>query len=93
MGGLLPRIKNRAVSQQGAESLLKCRIALTSSLPKNRWAAYTSQANLNKLTPWKLRASIEGLRVVLIGDIHEQPILHIKIKPFNVGVKDWSGEV
>jgi len=41
----------------------------------------------------QLKAKFEGLRVVLIGDIHEQPMLHLKIKPFNVNVRDWSSEV
>ena len=41
----------------------------------------------------QLKATFEGLRVVLIGDIHEQPMLHLKIKPFNVNVRDWSSEV
>ena len=30
---------------------------------------------------------------MLIGDMHEQPMLHLKVKPFIVGAKDWSGEV
>jgi vacuolar protein sorting-associated protein 13A/C len=41
----------------------------------------------------QLKGSFEGLRVVLIGDFHEQPMLHLKIKPFIVGVKDWTGDV
>jgi hypothetical protein len=30
---------------------------------------------------------------VLIGDVHEQPMLHLKIKPFNITARDWSGDV
>lgn len=30
---------------------------------------------------------------MLIGDVHEQPMLHLKIKPFNINVRDWSGDV
>ena len=30
---------------------------------------------------------------MLIGDVHEQPMLHLKIKPFNITVRDWSGDV
>lgn len=41
----------------------------------------------------QLKATFEGLRVVLIGDVHEQPMLHLKIKPFNVNIRDWSGDV
>jgi len=41
----------------------------------------------------QLKATFEGLRVVLIGDVDEQPMLHLKIKPFNVNVRDWSSDV
>ena len=30
---------------------------------------------------------------MLIGDVHEQPMLHLKINPFNITVRDWSGDV
>jgi hypothetical protein len=29
----------------------------------------------------------------MIGDLHEQPMLHLKVKPFIVGARDWSAEV
>jgi hypothetical protein len=41
----------------------------------------------------KLTASLDGFRLVLISDIHEQPALHMRVKPFKVNAKDWSGEV
>ncbi|KAJ3842350.1 vacuolar protein sorting-associated protein 13 [Lentinula raphanica] len=41
----------------------------------------------------QLKGSFDGFRLVLIGDLHEQPMLHLKIKPFIIGAKDWSGEL
>jgi vacuolar protein sorting-associated protein 13A/C len=41
----------------------------------------------------QLNASVEGFRLVLIGDIHELPLVHFESKAFDVRVKDWSGEV
>lgn len=41
----------------------------------------------------QLKGSFDGFRLVLIGDLHEQPMLHLRIKPFIVGAKDWSGKV
>ncbi|KAF5375265.1 hypothetical protein D9758_000284 [Tetrapyrgos nigripes] len=41
----------------------------------------------------QLKGSIDGFRLVLIGDMHEQPMLHLKVKPFIVGAKDWSGNL
>ncbi|OSD03423.1 vacuolar protein sorting-associated protein 13 [Trametes coccinea BRFM310] len=41
----------------------------------------------------QFRGSFEGFRLVLIGDLHEQPLLHLRVKPFILGAKDWSGEL
>ncbi|CAK5280530.1 unnamed protein product [Mycena citricolor] len=40
-----------------------------------------------------LKASIDGFRLVLIGDLFEQPMLHLKVKPFVMGAKDWTGDL
>ncbi|EDU45185.1 vacuolar protein sorting-associated protein 13a [Pyrenophora tritici-repentis Pt-1C-BFP] len=39
----------------------------------------------------ELHISIEGIRVVLIGDVHEMPMLDWRVKKFGVDVRDWSG--
>lgn len=41
----------------------------------------------------QFKGSFDGLGLVLIGDIHEQPMLHLKVKPFIAVAKDWSSEV
>ncbi|KIY71623.1 vacuolar protein sorting-associated protein 13 [Cylindrobasidium torrendii FP15055 ss-10] len=41
----------------------------------------------------QLKGSFDGFRLVLIGDMHEQPMLHLKVKRFIVGAKDWTGEL
>lgn len=38
----------------------------------------------------ELTAKIQGIRVVLIGDLHELPLLDWSVKKFNVDVRDWS---
>ncbi|KDR84988.1 hypothetical protein GALMADRAFT_233521 [Galerina marginata CBS 339.88] len=40
-----------------------------------------------------LKGSFDGFRLVLIGDLHEQPMLHLKVKPFIIGAQDWSGQL
>ncbi|KAI0275069.1 vacuolar protein sorting-associated protein 13 [Gloeopeniophorella convolvens] len=45
------------------------------------------------LSKEQLTASFETFRLILIGDLHEQPLLHLKIPSFVVGVNDWSGEL
>ncbi|KIM32678.1 hypothetical protein M408DRAFT_326439 [Serendipita vermifera MAFF 305830] len=39
----------------------------------------------------KLKGSFDGFRLVLIGEGHEQPMIHLKTKPFVVNVQDWTG--
>lgn len=38
----------------------------------------------------QLSAKIDGLRVILIGDLHDLPLLDWSVKKFNVDVRDWS---
>ena len=51
-----------------------------------------TELELTSLPP-QLKASLDGFRLILIGDLHEQPLLHLVIKPFVMNVNDWSGEV
>jgi vacuolar protein sorting-associated protein 13A/C len=39
----------------------------------------------------EMHVNIEGIRVVLIGDVHEMPMLDWRVKKFGVDVRDWSG--
>ncbi|KAI1324409.1 vacuolar protein sorting-associated protein 13 [Xylariaceae sp. FL0255] len=41
----------------------------------------------------ELTASLEGLRVVLIGDVHELPILDLSVKNFTASAADWSSDL
>lgn len=38
----------------------------------------------------EMKISLDGIRVVLIGDLHELPILDWSVKQFAVEVRDWS---
>ena len=38
----------------------------------------------------EMTATIEGIRVILIGDLHELPLLDWSVKRFNMDVRDWS---
>lgn len=41
----------------------------------------------------ELSASIEGVRIVLIGDVHELPILDIAVKGFTATAESWSSNL
>ena len=42
------------------------------------------------MTREELTATVEGIRVILIGDLHELPLIDWSVKKFNVDVHDWS---
>jgi len=76
-------------SKSRSQSIGKARVLMT----KEQASCRTWPHLFAVLMIPKLKASFDGFRLVLIGDLHEQPMLHLKIKPFIVGAKDWSGEV
>ncbi|KAH9840421.1 SHR-binding domain of vacuolar-sorting associated protein 13 [Teratosphaeria destructans] len=41
----------------------------------------------------EMKLAMGGIRVVLIGDLHELPILDWSVKKFDVNVKDWTGNM
>lgn len=41
----------------------------------------------------QLSATIDGIRVVLIGDLHELPIMDLSIKNFTATAEDWSSSL
>ncbi len=41
----------------------------------------------------EMLAEFEGIRVILIGDLHELPLLDLNLHDFSVGVRDWSGDL
>ncbi|KAJ5595310.1 uncharacterized protein N7459_001518 [Penicillium hispanicum] len=38
----------------------------------------------------EISAKVDGVRVILIGDLHDLPLLDWSVKKFNVDVRDWS---
>ena len=50
-----------------------------------------SQSTSTMLKKEEMHVNIEGIRVVLIGDVHEMPMIDWRVKKFAVDVRDWSG--
>ena len=48
---------------------------------------------VNTVRREELKAEIAGMRVILIGDTHELPLLDVSVKHFTARLKDWTGEV
>lgn len=53
-------------------------------------AGLVAQVIISKET---LRATIDGFQLLLIGDLHDLPLLDLKTGKFTARVKDWSSDV
>lgn len=45
------------------------------------------------MTREEMTATVDGIRVILIGDLHELPLIDWSVKKFNVDVRDWSSSM
>ncbi|KAI5124698.1 hypothetical protein M0805_004304 [Coniferiporia weirii] len=45
------------------------------------------------MTTEELTATVQGFRLVLISDLHEAPMLHLKAKKFSVSATDWTSQL
>ena len=80
-----PSTKRKSVAGTTAPSAKKSR---RKSVPKP-----VVKPNIKKSVIMKreeLTAGVDGVRVILIGDQHELPLLDWSVKKFNVDVRDWS---
>lgn len=72
----------------------KTRRSSSFAVPKSSHPATGTVGEAEALiTKEQFTGSFDGFRLVLIGDIYEQPMLHLKVKRFIIGARDWSGEL
>lgn len=64
-----------------------------SSLKSRRNSASAARVTVPIIRGQTLLAEFEGLRCVLIGNIHELPMLDMCTKPFKVKVRNWSSDL
>lgn len=86
---IIPRT-SAALSRGSSKTALHAKVVMTTEevcYAQSYFVAYIS------LTMLQLEASIEGFRLVLIGDVHELPMLHLNAKQFNIVASDWSSQV
>ncbi|KAF3765567.1 vacuolar protein sorting-associated protein 13 [Cryphonectria parasitica EP155] len=94
-------LKQRSASGKGASTIAgKARSSKTAA---TKGAQSTSRSGASSGQPHdiakkpqrreELTATIQGIRVVLIGDLHELPILDLSIKDFTATAEDWSSNL
>ncbi|OJJ49438.1 hypothetical protein ASPZODRAFT_129900 [Penicilliopsis zonata CBS 506.65] len=76
----------RSVAKASATSRTQRRQSQTSDTA-NQKLALPSSAVLKRE---QLSAQVDGVRVILIGDLHDLPLLDWSVKKFKVDVRDWS---
>ncbi|KAL9115085.1 MAG: hypothetical protein Q9227_000879 [Pyrenula ochraceoflavens] len=77
--------KGTSIAGKGTSTVAK-RSQATKTAPKSQ--TETRQSAVMKRE--EMTASLDGIRVILIGDLHELPLLDWSVKKFNVDVRDWS---
>ncbi|KAK4052926.1 Vacuolar protein sorting-associated protein 13 [Microbotryomycetes sp. JL221] len=64
-----------------------------SSLSRRRSSSVAALKAQVIVTQERLRASVDGFQLVLIGDLHDMPILDIKAGKFTAKARDWSADL
>lgn len=96
--------KAKQLKGSSGNSSLKRRSAsgkATSTMAKSRKASTMAPSRLNNQVDAsdvvrkheEMTATLEGIRVILIGDLHELPILDLSVKNFTATAHDWSSNL
>ncbi|KAK3385903.1 hypothetical protein B0H63DRAFT_473802 [Podospora didyma] len=90
-------LKQRTASGKGASTMAgRTRAASKSVVPtagKQKGGPQVHDVHKPPQRYEELTASVEGIRVVLIGDLHELPILDLSIKNFTSTAQNWSSNL
>jgi len=88
-GTKAPSTKRRSIGGKATSTVAKR--TSKSAAPKKQADKPTKPAQSSiVMNREEMTATIEGIRVILIGDLHELPLLDWSVKKFNVDVRDWS---
>ncbi|KAH8596858.1 putative vacuolar protein sorting-associated protein 13 [Bisporella sp. PMI_857] len=82
-------LKRRTASGKGVSTMGKKTKSKTITSP--RTATPAGKHFLKKRE--ELTANLDGMRIVVIGDLHELPILNLSVENFNVSATDWSSRL
>lgn len=95
LGGTNPgSLKQRSGSGRGASTMAmtkKSRAKSTATANRPQIPVASTKPAIKKRE--ELEATVQGLRVVLLGDLHELPILDLSVKDFKAEAKDWSSDL
>ena len=84
-------LKQKTASGHGKSTNAAKTVATRKSARDNK--VHDVQPKVVAKTQEQLSATIEGIRVVLIGDLHELPIVDLGIKNFTANAENWSSNL
>jgi vacuolar protein sorting-associated protein 13A/C len=82
-------LKRRTASGRGTSTVAKKSKAGITVPPPQK--AHSGKSSIQKHE--ELSATLDGMRVILIGELHELPILDLSVKGFTATANDWSGRL
>lgn len=87
-------LKRRTASGRGVSTMAKNGgKSLTTSKSTTPQRAGATWAGSSIVKREELTAEFNGMRLVLIGDQHELPLLDLSVKHFTARIRDWSGDM
>ena len=89
-GGSGSTLKRRTASGKGGSTVAKkSKPGTIATTRQNTQIGGKSQVQKHE----ELTATLDGMRVVLIGDLHELPILDMSVKSFTTTANDWTSNL
>jgi len=83
--------RRKSTAGQGASTVGRPRAKSVTTQKTNAPATDVSRQSSAIIRREQMKLQVEGIRVVLIGDKHELPMLDWSVKKFTVDVRDWTG--
>ena len=85
-----PSTKRKSITQKTTATLAKRTNKSGAPQTTSDSAVSPSRSGSIVMKREELTATIEGIRIILIGDLHELPLIDWSVKKFNVDIRDWS---
>jgi vacuolar protein sorting-associated protein 13A/C len=84
-------LKQRTASGKGVSTMNKTNKSVHVATSNLKYGIPSSETAIVKHE--ELSATLDGMRIILIGDLHELPILDLSVRNFTATAEDWSSNL
>ncbi|QPG76144.1 hypothetical protein FOA43_003530 [Brettanomyces nanus] len=88
-----PRSRRASISSEIGRTLSKYAPSVLSSFTHASGGKTSNKKATVLVKAEKFKANLGGVRLVMIGDVHELPVIDMQIKPFEILAKNWSTDL